>query len=326
MPSDFSSAMELDSRIFVAGHKGLAGSAIVRKLKSLGYRNLLLRSHAELDLTDQAAVRAFMQRERPRHVFVAAARVGGIHANNAYPAEFLVQNLGIELNVIDAAYRCGVERLLFMGASCLYPKFAAQPMKEEYLLTGLPEPTNEAYALAKIAGIKMCAYYNRQYGTNYLCVLPANLYGLNDNFHPTDSHVIPALVRRLHEAKAAGAPEVVIWGSGNPRREFMSSDDLADACVYLMRHKSAADVGEFVNVGSGKDVSIRELAQAIQRVVGYAGRLVFDTSKPDGSPQKLLDISRLTALGWSARDDLETGLRSTYQDFLANHVQSALQH
>lgn len=309
-----------ESKIYVAGHEGLAGSAIVRKLRAMGYHNLVLRTRSELDLTEQNPVRNFMHEQRPDFVFVAAAKVGGIHANSTYPAEFIFQNLSVALNVIDAAYRSGVSKLMYLGASCLYPRLAPQPMKEEHLLTGSFEPTNEAYAIAKMAGVKMCGYYNKQYGCNFLAVMPTNLYGLNDNYHSTDSHVIPALIRRIHDAKTANQPEVAIWGTGAPRREFMSSDDLADACVYLMRHKDASEVGEIVNVGTGQDISIRELAQAIRGVIGYEGRLQFDPSKPDGAPRKLLDVSRLAHLGWRARDDLVAGLSTAYKDFKVRYT------
>ena len=287
--------MKPDSRIYVAGHRGLVGSAIVRRLQAGGYRNLITRTHAELDLTHQQAVNRFFENERPEYVFIAAARVGGIYANNTYPAEFVYQNLMIESNIIHAAWRNQAQKLLFLGSSCIYPKHAPQPMKEEHLLTGHLEPTNEAYAIAKIAGIKMCAAYNRQYGTNYLSVMPTNLYGPGDNYDPKNSHVLPALIRRMHEAKTQQQPEVVIWGTGSPRREFLYSDDLADACVFLMERYNAADLGEFVNIGVGREITIRELAELVAEVVGFGGRLTFDSSKPDGTPRKLLDVSRLQA-------------------------------
>ncbi|MFO1321997.1 MAG: GDP-L-fucose synthase [Burkholderiales bacterium] len=315
--------MQKSSRIYVAGHRGLAGSATVRQLQSRGYTQLITRTHDQLDLTDQTAVRAFFERERPEYVFLAAARVGGIHANNTYPAEFIYQNLAIELNVIDCAWRTGAKKLMFLGSSCIYPKFAPQPMKEEHLLTGTLEPTNEPYAIAKIAGIKMCASYNRQYGTNFLAVMPTNLYGPADNYHPMNSHVIPALIRRVHEAKLAGAKEVVVWGTGQPRREFLYSDDLADACIHLMEAHDAKTVGEFVNVGTGTDMTIRELAETVRDVVGFQGEMVFDTTKPDGAPRKLLDVSRLLALGWKPRVGFREGMRVAYEDFVAREAVAA---
>ena len=304
-------------RIFVAGHRGLVGSALMRRLQRGGYGNLVARTHAELDLTDQAAVDAFFARERPRHVLIAAARVGGIKANATYPAQFIRDNLAIEVNLIDASHRHGVEKLLFLGSSCIYPKHAPQPMKEEHLLTGLLEPTNEPYAIAKIAGIKMCTAYNRQYGTDFLCAMPTNLYGPGDNYDPDNSHVLPALIRKFHAAKSAGIPEVVVWGSGSPYREFLHSDDLADACVHLMEHHRAADIGEFVNIGAGQEISIRDLSTLVGEIAGYRGRLVFDTSKPDGTPRKLLDVSRLAALGWSCRIGLREGIGAVYADYAA---------
>ena len=311
--------MDQTASIFVAGHRGLAGGAIVRRLRQAGFENLLLRTHRELDLTDAAAVDAFFARERPAYVFLAAARVGGIHANNTYPVDFLRDNLQIEINVIDAAYRHGVTKLLFLGSSCIYPKFAPQPMPEDCLLTGALEPTNEWYAVAKIAGIKLCQAYRRQHGFNAISLMPTNLYGPGDNFHLANSHVLPALIRKFHEAKAAGAGEVVVWGSGTPRREFLHVDDLADACVFLMQRY---DDERIVNVGVGEDVSILELATLVQRVVGFEGRIVLDASKPDGTPRKLLDVSRINALGWRARIGLEDGIRETYRWFLA-HVDEA---
>lgn len=311
--------MDQTASIFVAGHRGLAGGAIVRRLRQAGFENLLLRTHRELDLTDAAAVDAFFARERPAYVFLAAARVGGIHANNTYPVDFLRDNLQIEINVIDAAHRHGAAKLLFLGSSCIYPKFAPQPMPEDCLLTGALEPTNEWYAVAKIAGIKLCQAYRRQHGFNAISLMPTNLYGPGDNFHLANSHVLPALIRKFHEAKAAGAGEVVVWGSGTPRREFLHVDDLADACVFLMQRY---DDERIVNVGVGEDVSILELATLVQRVVGFEGRIVLDASKPDGTPRKLLDVSRINALGWRARIDLADGIRETYRWFLA-HVDEA---
>ena len=310
--------MKPDSRIYVAGHRGLVGSAIVRRLQAGGYRNLITRTHAELDLTHQQAVNRFFESERPEYVFIAAARVGGIYANNTYPAEFVYQNLMIESNIIHAAWRNQAQKLLFLGSSCIYPKHAPQPMKEEHLLTGHLEPTNEAYAIAKIAGIKMCAAYNRQHGTNFLSVMPTNLYGPGDNYDPKNSHVLPALIRRMHEAKTQGLPEVVIWGTGSPRREFLYCDDLADACVFLMERYNAADLGEFVNIGVGREITIRELAELVAEIVGFNGKLTFDTSKPDGTPRKLLDVARMQALGWEAKTGFREGLHQAYEDFLHN--------
>jgi len=306
-------------KIYVAGHRGLVGSALMRRLERGGYRNLVSRPHSELDLTNQAAVEAFFAREKPRHVFLAAGRVGGITANANYPARFIYDNLAIEVNVIDASHRHGVDKLLFLGSSCIYPKLAPQPMKEEYLLTGTLEPTNEPYAIAKIAGLKMCAAYNREHGTQYLCVMPTNLYGPGDNFDPETSHVLPALIRKVHEAKERDSQEIVLWGSGEPLREFLHSDDLADACVHLMERHRAADLGEFVNIGAGREISIRELAMLIAEIAGYRGRLVYDTSKPDGTPRKLLDSSRLAALGWNARIALREGITAVFAEYAAAH-------
>jgi GDP-L-fucose synthase len=302
-------AIDRHSKIFVAGHRGMVGRALVRRLRAGGYANLVTRSRAELDLLNQAAVDDFMQRERPEFIFLAAAKVGGIHANSTYPADFIYQNLAIEVNVIHAAFKAGVERLLFLGSSCIYPRDCPQPIKEEYLLSGPLEPTNEAYAIAKIAGIKLCESYNRQHGTKYACAMPTNLYGPNDNFDLATSHVVPALLRKIHEANIQRAASVTIWGSGAPRREFLHVDDMADACVYLM--ESGVDRGIY-NVGLGTDVTIRELAHTIMSVAGYAGALEFDRSKPDGTPRKLLDVSRMNALGWRARYSLEQGIRETY--------------
>jgi len=309
--------MEQEARIYVAGHRGLVGSALVRRLEAAGYRNLILRTHAELELTERAQVAALFERERPEYVFLAAAKVGGIRANDAYPADFIRENLAIQTHVIDEAWRAGVKKLLFLGSSCIYPKHAPQPLREEYLLTGPLEPTNEAYAIAKIAGIKMCAAYNRQYGTNYLCAMPTNLYGPGDNYDLQGSHVLPALIRKMHEAKEQGSPSVEIWGTGEPRREFLFSDDLADACVYLMQHYGVPDIGELVNIGTGEDLPIAELAQVIRTVVGFRGSFHFNTEYPDGTPRKLLDVSRLSALGWRPRTSLTQGIRRAYEDFLA---------
>ena len=309
-------AMQKDSRIFIAGHRGLVGSALCRRLCSDGYQNLILRQHADLDLRDAGAVRSFFETERPEYVFLAAATVGGIFANDSRPAEFIYDNLAIEINVIDAAYRCGVKKLEFLGSSCIYPKLAPQPMKEEYLLTGPLEPTNEWYAVAKIAGIKMVQAYRRQYGFSGISLMPTNLYGPGDNFDLQSSHVLPALIRKFHEAKIAGAPEVIVWGTGSPRREFLHVDDLADASVFLMQNYDGEGI---VNVGTGSDVTIRELAEIIAGVTGYRGRLHFDTSKPDGTPRKLLDVSRLHALGWKHTIDLADGIASTYRWFTTSH-------
>jgi GDP-L-fucose synthase len=300
--------MRRESRIFVAGHRGLAGSAIARRLQLGGYTSLLARSRNQLDLRNQSAVESFFATERPEYVFLAAARVGGIRANDAYPADFIRDNLQIEVNVIDAARRHGVRKLLFLGSSCIYPRLAPQPMREDSLLTGPLEATNQWYAIAKIAGLKMCQAYRRQYGFDAIALMPTNLYGPGDNFHPEDSHVLPALIRRFHEAKSANAPEVIVWGSGLPRRELLHCDDLADAAVFLMERYSEE---EPINVGVGSDISIRELAQTIARHVGYRGHIEFDRSKPDGTPQKLLDVSRLESLGWFARIPFDDGVRAT---------------
>jgi GDP-L-fucose synthase len=310
--------------IFIAGHRGMVGSAVVRRLRSLGYTNLLTATHAELDLTDQAAVRAFFTQKKIDRVVLAAAKVGGIHANNTYPAEFIYENLMIQANVIHEAHRAGVQHLLFLGSSCIYPRNAPQPMREEALLTGTLEPTNEPYAIAKIAGIKLCESYNRQHGRDYRSVMPTNLYGPGDNFHPENSHVIPALLRRFHEAVQGRAPEVVIWGSGMPMREFLHVDDMAAASVHVMElpfdtyRAHAQPMLSHINVGTGVDCTIRELAETVARVTGFTGRLVWDTTKPDGTPRKLMDVSRLASLGWRASISLEAGLRSAYAWFLAN--------
>jgi GDP-L-fucose synthase len=304
--------------IYIAGHRGMVGSAIVRRLQALGYANLITATHAELDLTDQAAVRAFFARHRIEHVVLAAAKVGGIHANNTYPADFIYQNLMMQANVIHEAHRAGVQRLLFLGSSCIYPRLAAQPMSEEALLTGPLEPTNEPYAVAKIAGIKLCESYNRQHGRDYRSIMPTNLYGPGDNYHPENSHVIPALIRRFHEAVQTGAPEVTLWGSGTPKREFLHVDDMAAASVHVMELPASTYLQHtqpmlsHLNVGTGVDCTIRELAETIARVTGFSGRLVWDTTKPNGAPRKRMDVSRLAALGWQAQIPLEQGLRDTY--------------
>ena len=307
--------MEKPAKIYVAGHAGLVGSALVRRLHGAGYNNLILQSQADLDLRDQALVAAFFAQERPDYVFLAAARVGGIWANQTHPAEFIYDNLMIQTNIIHQAYLHGVKKLLFLGSSCIYPKFSPQPMREEYLLDGKLEPTNEPYAVAKIAGIKMCQSYNRQYGTRFIAVMSTNLYGPGDNFDPKNSHVIPGLIRKFHEAKSAGAAEVVIWGTGTPRREFLYADDLADACLFLML---GYESDEIINIGTGRDLTIRELAELIATVVGFQGRLVFDQNYPDGTPRKLLDNSRLRAMGWQASTQLPEGLAKTYARFLEN--------
>ncbi|RSD35368.1 MAG: GDP-L-fucose synthase [Methanohalophilus sp.] len=296
----------------------MVGSAIKRNLESKGYTNLICRTHSELDLTDQQAVNEFFESEKPEYVFLAAAKVGGILANSTYPAEFIYDNLMIEANIINAAHTQGVKKLLFLGSSCIYPKFAPQPMKEEYLLTGELESTNEAYAVAKIAGIRLCKHYNQQYNTNFISVMPTNLYGPNDNFDLETSHVMPALIRKFHEAKINKTPEVTIWGSGSPKREFLHVDDMADACVYLMENYDYASIGEFVNIGTGKDISIKELAELIKDVVGYEGDIIYDASKPDGTPRKLLDVTRLHSLGWKHSISLKEGIRQTYNWYIEN--------
>lgn len=309
--------MKENARIWVAGHRGLAGSAIVRRLEAGGYTNLVLRTSSELDLRDRAAVRQFVSAERPEFVFVAAAKVGGILANSTYPVDFLRDNLLMELNVIDASFEGGVKKLEFLGSSCIYPKFAEQPIREEALLTGALEPTNEWYAIAKIAGIKLCQAYRQQHGFNAISLMPTNLYGPGDNFDLNSSHVLPALIRKFHEAKLSGAKQVVVWGSGTPRREFLHVDDLADAAVHFMNHY---DSGEVVNIGTGEDLPIRELAEQIAKVTGFTGEIVQDTSKPDGTPRKLLDVSRAWAAGWSAKIPLEAGIGQTYQWFLEHQL------
>jgi len=305
--------MDKNAKIYIAGHRGMVGSAIARRLASAGYTNLVNRTHAELDLTSQAAVTQFLEQEKPDYIFLAAAKVGGIHANNTYRAEFIYQNLMVEANIVHAAWQAGVQRLLFLGSSCIYPRDCTQPIKEEYLLTGPLEPTNEPYAIAKIAGIKLCESYNRQYGTQYVSVMPTNLYGPNDNYDLNNSHVLPALIRKAHEAKLRGDKELVVWGSGKPMREFLYVDDMADACVFLM--ESSISEGLF-NVGTGEDVTIRELAKTVMGVVGFKGEIVFDSSKPDGTPRKLLNVDRLRSLGWQAQTSLRDGIAKAYADFL----------
>ncbi|EKO08565.1 GDP-L-fucose synthetase [Leptospira interrogans str. C10069] len=310
--------MEKESKIYIAGHKGLVGSAIERVLKKEGYENILGKTHAELDLTEQSKVNEFFEVNRPEYVFLAAAKVGGIHANNTYPAEFIFSNIQIQNNVIDACYRFKTKKLLFLGSSCIYPKFAKQPMDESQLLDGKLEPTNEPYAVAKIAGIVMCQSYNRQYGTNFISVMPTNLYGPGDNYHPENSHVLPALIRRFYEAKIKNLPEVVVWGTGKPLREFLYSDDMGHACVFLMKNYDVTGDpkgGEHVNVGSGIEVSIRELAETIKEVVGYQGLLTFDLTKPDGTPRKLLDVSKLHKMGWKHQVELKEGIRLAFENY-----------
>ncbi|CAD6491169.1 MAG: GDP-L-fucose synthase [Candidatus Argoarchaeum ethanivorans] len=306
------------SKIYIPGHHGMVGSAINRKLESRGYQNLLTRTHSELELTNQQAVNEFFEEMRPEYVFLAAAKVGGIMANSMYPAEFIYENLMIEANVIHAAYTNGVKKLLFLGSSCIYPKLAPQPLKEEYLLTGKLEVTNEAYAIAKIAGIRLCKHYNEQYGTNFISVMPTNLYGPNDNYDLKTSHAMAALIRKFHDAKVNGALQVVVWGTGAPRREFLHVDDMADACVYLMENYDVSDIGEFVNIGVGEDLTIRDLAELIKDIVEYEGEIVFDTSKPDGTPRKLLDVTKLHNLGWQAKISLEDGIKQAYNWYAAN--------
>jgi GDP-L-fucose synthase len=314
---------QLDSPIYVAGHRGMVGSAIVRCLESQGYSRIITRARSELDLTDQAAVRDFLSKEKPHQVYLAAAKVGGIHANNTYPAEFLYSNLMLEANVIHQAWRSGVQRLLFLGSSCIYPRLAPQPMAEDALLTGKLEPTNEPYAISKIAGIKLCESYNRQYGTDYRSVMPTNLYGPGDNYHPDNSHVLPALIRRFHEARETNAADVVIWGTGQAKREFLYVDDMAAACVHVMNLEPQRYAGcteqmnSHINVGSGEDQSIADLARLVGDVIGYQGEIRMDTSKPDGAPRKLLDITRMRALGWAPQVGLREGIERAYQDFLS---------
>lgn len=324
--------MQADSKIYVAGHRGLVGSALVRQLRSQGFQNLVLRTHAELDLTDQVATQAFFESEKPEYVFLAAAKVGGIQANNVYPADFIDHNLAIQNNVIHHAARHGVKRLLFLGSSCIYPRDCPQPIREEYFLTGPLEATNRPYALAKISGVEMCWSYNRQYGTQFMAVMPTNLYGPGDNYDLANSHVLPALIRKFHTARETGAQSVVVWGSGTPRREFLYSDDMANACVFLMQSDDASfvpllaadrndGVPPIINVGTGSDVTIRELAELVGEIVGFDGRIELDASKPDGTPRKLLSVERLHELGWQHEVSLREGIRLAYQDFLASQQQ-----
>jgi len=311
--------MELDSKIYVAGHRGMVGSAIMRTLQAQGFHNMITRSSKELDLRRQEEVENFYAKEKPDYVFLAAAKVGGIIANSTYPADFMYDNMIMEMNVIKASYENGVKKLMFLGSSCIYPRMAPQPMPESCLLTSALEQTNEAYALAKIAGLKYCEYLNKQYGTDYISVMPTNLYGTNDNYHPENSHVLPAMIRRFHEAKESGLETVTIWGTGTPLREFLYVDDLADACVYLMNTYSG---NETVNLGTGKEISIGELAATVKKVVGYEGEIAYDTSKPDGTPRKLLDVSKLEGLGWKYKTELAEGIKLSYADFLTSEMRA----
>ncbi|MDE6795920.1 MAG: GDP-L-fucose synthase, partial [Muribaculaceae bacterium] len=308
-----------NSKIYVAGHRGMVGSAILRQLRKQGYTNIVTRTHAELDLTSQQAVNDFFEAEKPEYVFLAAAKVGGIEANDKHPADFMYENMMLEMNVINAAWRNGCKKLEFLGSSCIYPRLAPQPMPESCLLTSSLEQTNEAYALAKISGLKYCEYLNRQYGTDFISVMPTNLYGPNDNYHPTHSHVLPALIRRFHEAKVNGLEEVVCWGDGSPLREFLFVDDLADLCVFLMNNYSG---NETMNAGTGKEITIKELSELVAKVIGYEGKIVWDTTKPNGTPRKLLDVSKATRLGWTYSTELENGIRISYDDFLSNPVRA----
>jgi len=312
--------VEKDAKIYIAGHRGMVGSAIHRKLSELGYHNIVTRTSAELDLRNQQAVADFFDQEKPEYVFLAAAKVGGIMANNTYRADFIYENMAIQNNVIKSSFDHDVKKLMFLGSSCIYPKMAPQPLNENMLLTGTLEPTNEPYAIAKIAGIKMAEAFRDQYGCNYISVMPTNLYGINDNYHPQNSHVLPALIRRFHEAKVNQLPEVVIWGTGTPLREFLFSDDLADACVFLMNNY---DEKQFVNIGIGEDLSIKELAELIKDVIGYKGAISFDSSKPDGTPRKLMDVSKLHALGWKHKVNLREGIQLAYEDFLKKEASTA---
>lgn len=305
-----------NTKIYIAGHNGLVGSAIRRTLEQKGYKNLILKSHNELDLTNETDVSEFFKQEKPEWVFLAAAKVGGILGNSTYPVEFLLENLKIQNNIIENSYKNNVSKLLFLGSSCIYPKETPQPIKEDYLLSNYLENTNEGYALAKICGIKLCNYYNKQYGTNYLSVMPCNLYGANDNYHKENAHVIPMLIRRFHEAKEQQLEKVTVWGTGEPKREFLFADDLAEAIVLLMETKDAKDIGEFINIGTGYEISISELAKTIKNVIGFNGNIVYDTTKPDGTMRKLMDVSKINSLGWYSKTTLEDGLNITYKDFL----------
>ena len=309
-----------NKKIYIAGHRGLVGSAVKREFERRGYTNLVFKTHEELDLTDSNAFTDFFEQEKPQWVIQAAAKVGGIVGNNTFPVEFMMENLKIQNNIIENSYKYNVEKLLFLGSSCIYPKTTPQPIKEEYLLSDYLEKTNEGYALAKICGIKLCNYYNREYGTNYMCVMPCSLYGVGDNYHPQNAHVIPMLIRRFHEAKINNIPETVVWGTGTPRREFIFVDDLAEAIVFLMENKNADDIGELINIGAGYDMPIAEIAELIKEIVGYNGRLVYDTSKPDGTMRKLIDTSRINNMGWHAKTDFKQGLKVVYQDFLNRKI------
>jgi GDP-L-fucose synthase len=311
-------ALTKDAKIYVAGHRGMVGSALVRNLQGKGYSNIVFRTRDELDLLDQHAVRTFLKMEQPEYIFIAAAKVGGIYANNTYRADFIYENLAVEANVIHGAHQAGIEKLCFLGSSCIYPRDCPQPIKEEYLLTGPLEPTNEPYAIAKIAGIKLCESFNRQYGTKYISVMPTNLYGVNDSYDLNNSHVLPALIRKAHEAKLRGDKELVVWGSGRPMREFLYVDDMADACVFLMN--KGVDEGLY-NVGKGEDVTIRELAETVMSVVGFEGEIVFDSSKPDGTPRKLLNVDRMSNLGWTAKTSLRDGITKAYADYFTRTVE-----
>lgn len=310
--------MKKNDKIYIAGHRGLVGSAIKREFEEQGFTGILVKTHRELDLTDSAAVAEFFEKEKPQYVILAAAKVGGILGNNTYPVEFFTENMKIQLNVIENSFKNNVKKLLFLGSSCIYPKNASQPMKEEYLLSSKLEKTNEMYALAKISGLKLCSAYNREYGTDYISVMPCNLYGLNDNYDLKNAHVLPMLVRRFHEAKVNNQSEVVVWGTGMPKREFMYAGDLAKAVVFLLKNKSASEIGEFINIGTGEEITIFELAELIKDVVGFKGRIVFDTSKPDGTMRKLMDVSRINNLGWHAQTSLKDGIKLVYEDFLNN--------
>lgn len=310
--------MKKDDKIYIAGHRGLVGSAIKREFEEQGFSGILVKTHRELDLTDSAAVAEFFEKEKPQYVILAAAKVGGILGNNTYPVEFFTENMKIQLNVIENSFKNNVKKLLFLGSSCIYPKNASQPMKEEYLLSSKLEKTNEMYALAKISGLKLCAAYNREYGTDYISVMPCNLYGLNDNYDLKNAHVLPMLVRRFHEAKVNNLAEVVVWGTGMPKREFMYAGDLAKAVVFLLENKSASEIGEFINIGTGEEITIFELAELIKEVIGFKGKIVFDTSKPDGTMRKLMDVSRINNLGWHAQTSLKDGIKLVYEDFLNN--------
>lgn len=309
--------MELNSKIYIAGHRGMVGGAIRRNLVKKGYTNIITRTSDELDLRNQALVNDFFSTEKPEYVFLAAAKVGGIIANNTFRADFIYENLMIESNIVHAAYVNKVTKLMFLGSSCIYPKLAPQPLKEEYLLTGLLEHTNEPYAVAKIAGIKLCEAYRQQYNCNFISVMPTNMYGYGDNYHPNNSHVLPGLIRKMHEAKENNSPEVVVWGTGSPKREFLFADDLAEACIFLM---NSYDDEQLINVGTGQDLTIKELAELIKEIVGYQGNIVFDTSKPDGTPRKLMDVTKLHNLGWKHTVELRDGIQLAYQDFLDNHL------